>query len=126
MNYELLEALNQIAREKNVDRDVLIETLIAGLLSAARKRYGLSANIDIHFRQQAIGFDAPDRSVHMRDVRSDELYEVSADPLFAADGAGSIHGLATSVARDVSANQSTASTTASAGGSRKHSIASSS
>ncbi len=49
MNYELLEALNQIAREKNVDREVLVETLIAGLLSAARKRYGLTANIDIHF-----------------------------------------------------------------------------
>lgn len=49
MNYELLEALNQIAREKNVDRDVLVETLMAGLLSAARKRHGLSANIDIHF-----------------------------------------------------------------------------
>ena len=38
MNYELLEALNQIAREKNVDREVVIETVMAGLLQAARRR----------------------------------------------------------------------------------------
>jgi N utilization substance protein A len=49
MNYELLEALNQIAREKNVDREVLIETLMAGLLQAARRKYGLSAHIDMRF-----------------------------------------------------------------------------
>ncbi len=49
MNYELLEALNQIAREKNVDREVLIETLMAGMLQAARRRYGPSSNIEMNF-----------------------------------------------------------------------------
>jgi len=49
-----------------------------------------TAGVSLRFEQRAIGYDALDRSVHMRDVRSDELYEVSADPLFAADGAGSI------------------------------------
>ena len=49
-----------------------------------------TAGVSLRFEQRAIGYDALDRSVHMRDVRSDELYEVPADPLFAADGAGSI------------------------------------
>jgi len=49
MNYELMEAMAQIAREKSVDKSILIETLQAGLLSAGRKRFGLNANIDVHF-----------------------------------------------------------------------------
>lgn len=47
-------------------------------------------NVRLHFRQQAIGYDAPDCTVHMRDLNDDSLYQVEALPLFAADGAGSI------------------------------------
>jgi len=47
-------------------------------------------NVRLHFRQQAIGFDAPDCTVHVRDLDDNSLYEVEARPLFAADGAGSI------------------------------------
>ena len=47
-------------------------------------------NIRLKFEQRAIGYDALDRTVHMRDVVNDSLYEVPASPLFAADGAGSI------------------------------------
>jgi len=47
-------------------------------------------NIRLHFRQQAIGYDAPDCTVHVRDLNDNSLYEVEARPLFAADGAGSI------------------------------------
>jgi kynurenine 3-monooxygenase len=47
-------------------------------------------NVRLHFRQQAIGYDAPDRTVHMRDLNDNSLYQVEALPLFAADGAGSI------------------------------------
>jgi len=49
MNYELMEAMAQIAREKSVDKAILIETLEAGLLSAGRKRFGPSANIEVRF-----------------------------------------------------------------------------
>jgi N utilization substance protein A len=44
MNYEVVEALGQIAREKNVDKKLVIETLEAGLQSAAKKKYGATAN----------------------------------------------------------------------------------
>jgi N utilization substance protein A len=49
MNYELMEAMAQIAREKSVDKAILVETLEAGLLSAGRKRFGANANIEVHF-----------------------------------------------------------------------------
>ena len=47
MNYEVLEALGQIAQEKNVNRELVIETLEIGLLSAAKKRFGMSDNVEV-------------------------------------------------------------------------------
>ena len=46
-------------------------------------------NVRLNFEQNAIGYDAPDRTVHVRDETDGSLYQVEADPLFAADGAGS-------------------------------------
>ena len=50
--YDILEAINQIAREKNVNRDLVIETIKTGLLSAAKKRFGnsdhVTVNIDVN------------------------------------------------------------------------------
>jgi N utilization substance protein A len=45
MSFEVLQALKQIAREKDVDENLIIETLQAALVSAARKKYGAMANI---------------------------------------------------------------------------------
>ena len=56
------------------------------LLDAADR----NPNISVHFRQQAIGYEASDCTVHMRDNDDDSLYQVEARPLFAADGAGSV------------------------------------
>ncbi|MBI4530280.1 MAG: transcription termination/antitermination protein NusA [Candidatus Latescibacteria bacterium] len=47
MNYEILEALGQIAREKNVSQELVLETLEMGLLSAAKRRYGAADNITV-------------------------------------------------------------------------------
>ena len=52
MNREdVLEALRQIAREKNVTMDLVIDTLEEGLLSAARKKFGTADNIDVEVDQ---------------------------------------------------------------------------
>lgn len=40
MNYEVIEALAQIIREKNVDRAVVWDTVKTGLVTAAKKRFG--------------------------------------------------------------------------------------
>lgn len=55
MNYEVLEALGQIAREKSVKKELVIETLEIGLLSAAKKRYGASDNIEVKIDEASGG-----------------------------------------------------------------------
>ncbi|HEY6573131.1 MAG TPA: NusA N-terminal domain-containing protein, partial [Candidatus Eisenbacteria bacterium] len=52
-NYELIEAMAQIAREKSVDKATVIDTLVAGLLSAGRKRFGLEAKLDVKFDESS-------------------------------------------------------------------------
>jgi kynurenine 3-monooxygenase len=47
------------------------------------------SNLHLHFQQNAIGFDAPDRTVHVRNEIDGTLYQIAAQPLLAADGAGS-------------------------------------
>ncbi|MFO7654393.1 MAG: transcription termination factor NusA [Candidatus Krumholzibacteriia bacterium] len=46
MDYNVLEALTAITREKQIDRRIIIESLVAGLQSAAKKKLGAEANID--------------------------------------------------------------------------------
>jgi len=47
MNSGVLEAMRRIAREKQLDGALLAEALEAGLLSAARKKYGAAADIEV-------------------------------------------------------------------------------
>ncbi len=47
MNSGVLEAMRRIAREKQLDAELLSEALEAGLLSAARKKYGAAAEIEV-------------------------------------------------------------------------------
>jgi len=47
MNTGVLEALRRIAREKQLDNELLVEALEAGLLSAARKKFGAEADIEV-------------------------------------------------------------------------------
>ena len=45
--YDILEAIGQIAREKNVNREMVVETIKAGLLSAAKKKLGSSDHVTV-------------------------------------------------------------------------------
>ncbi len=53
MGFEIIQALKQIAREKDVDEELIIETLVAGLVSAARKKYGQESDIVVKVDQEA-------------------------------------------------------------------------
>ena len=53
MNYEVVEALGQIIREKNVDRDIIWETLKSGLIAAAKKRFVTGDNIDVRIDEKS-------------------------------------------------------------------------
>lgn len=48
MNYEIVQVLNQLTHEKKLSREFLLETLEAGILSAAKKRFGEDVDIDVH------------------------------------------------------------------------------
>ncbi len=45
--YDIIEAIGQIARDKNVKREVVVETLKTGLLNAAKKRFGDSEHVTV-------------------------------------------------------------------------------
>jgi N utilization substance protein A len=45
MSFEVIQAFKAIAREKDVDENLIIETLQAALVSAARKKYGATSKI---------------------------------------------------------------------------------
>ncbi|MEJ2719950.1 MAG: transcription termination factor NusA, partial [bacterium] len=47
MNVQFAEAFNNLIREKRIDKSVLMETLAAGFSSAAKKKFGSAAEIEI-------------------------------------------------------------------------------
>jgi N utilization substance protein A len=57
MSNEILDALSQITREKSVDRQMLIETLEAGLASAVRKKHGATADVEVRFNDKTGGLE---------------------------------------------------------------------
>ncbi|MBX6378183.1 MAG: transcription termination/antitermination protein NusA [Clostridia bacterium] len=52
MNHELLSALEELERERGIDKETLIEALEAALVSAYRRNFGSSENIRVRFDRQ--------------------------------------------------------------------------
>jgi N utilization substance protein A len=52
MNYGIMEALNQITRERRVDKALLYETLTAGLTQAIKKKYGNNAVVEVQIDEE--------------------------------------------------------------------------
>jgi transcription termination/antitermination protein NusA len=53
MAFDMIEAMTLIAREKNIDFDVVVETLEASLLAAAKKKYAATDNISFKFDRKS-------------------------------------------------------------------------
>ncbi len=53
MRQELVQAIDQVGREKGIDRSVLIDAVGAAILSASRKTLGSSMDLRIRFDDQA-------------------------------------------------------------------------
>ena len=49
MIHELDRILEEVRKDKDLDKQILIETLEAALLKAAKNRYGHNADIEAHF-----------------------------------------------------------------------------
>jgi N utilization substance protein A len=52
MNYEIVDAFSQIVKDKEIEKDFLLETVKAGLEMAARKKFGPDIDIDIEIDYQ--------------------------------------------------------------------------
>ena len=52
ISFEIVQALKSIARAKDVDEDLIIETLQAGLISAARKKFGPESRITVDIDEE--------------------------------------------------------------------------
>jgi N utilization substance protein A len=52
ISFEIVQALKSIARAKEVDEDLIIETLQAGLISAARKKFGPESRITVEIDKE--------------------------------------------------------------------------
>src|SRR5712691_3230340 len=53
MNRELINVIEQIAREKGIDKEILFEALESALLSASRKTLGPAENIRMHIDRKS-------------------------------------------------------------------------
>ena len=73
-NLSIVEALGQIAREKNVDREMVVQTLKDALVSAAKRRYG---NTENYFAEVDPQTGAMEVVAHMKVV--EEVEEPSAE-----------------------------------------------
>lgn len=52
MNSEFIEALDQIAKEKGIDKEILLEAIETSLVSACKKNYGSSQSIRVTMDRQ--------------------------------------------------------------------------
>ena len=52
-NLDVIDALNEIARQKNLSREFVIETLKQGLLQACKKKFGTADNITVDVEDES-------------------------------------------------------------------------
>ena len=71
-NLNIIEALGQIAREKNVDREMVIQTLTDALVSAAKKRYGNADNFEVQIDAESGRMTVLARKTVVEDVAEAE------------------------------------------------------
>src|SRR5207245_7437966 len=53
MNRELITVIEQIGREKGIDKEILFEALESALLSASRKTLGAADNVRMHIDRKS-------------------------------------------------------------------------
>ena len=80
MNQELLHLLDQISREKSIDKTILVEAVLSAVLSAARKRMGPMENLQARLDDGsgAITLFSPKRVMLDDDIIDDSI-EISIE-----------------------------------------------
>ena len=78
MNSGFIEAFAQIIREKRVDKNTLVETIKASLISAAKRKLGANAEVEVHI-DEAKGALEIIRLFHVVDKVEDESLELTLE-----------------------------------------------
>ena len=80
MNQELLHLIEQISREKGVEKSVVIDAVLSAVLSAARKRFGATDNINARLDEEtgAIALFSS-KTVRYEDDIVDDSLEISLE-----------------------------------------------
>lgn len=80
MNQELLHLLEQISREKGIDKSLLVDAVLSAILSAARKSFGPMENLDARLDETtgALTLFSP-KTVTNDDEIVDESLEISLE-----------------------------------------------
>ena len=80
MNAELLHLIDQISREKGIEKETLEEAIVSAILSAGRKRYGTAENMGVRLDDETGGVTLffEKQVVQASDVSDDSL-EVSLE-----------------------------------------------
>src|SRR5262245_66228118 len=79
MNRELIMVIEQLGREKGIDKEVLFEALETALLSASRKSLGPGDNVRIHIDRKTGDFRVYQRKQVVEDVADPETQIALAD-----------------------------------------------
>jgi N utilization substance protein A len=80
VNQELLHLLEQIGREKGIEKSILVDAVLSAVLSAAKKRFGTLANINARLDEEtgAITLFSP-KQVMDEDNIVDDSIEISLE-----------------------------------------------
>jgi N utilization substance protein A len=78
MDYNIVEALQAVVREKNVDSSILMDSLVVGLQSAAKKKVGLNADIQVVIDQSTGDIEIAQRKTVVERVIDSET-QISVD-----------------------------------------------
>ncbi len=75
---EFIEALNQVEKEKGINKDLIFEAIETSLVSACKKNFGTSQNIKVVIDRDTAKVDVFAQKLVVEDV-ADELLEISLD-----------------------------------------------
>ena len=78
MNAEFLAAIDQIAKEKGIKKDILIDAIDAALVTAYKKNYGTSQNVRVYIDRETGEVDVLGRKTVVKTVQ-DELLEINIE-----------------------------------------------
>jgi N utilization substance protein A len=92
VNFSVVEALTQIAREKSVDRELVVNTLADALISAAKRRYGNTDNYEAVIDQTTGSMDVYMRRTVVEEV-VDPALEVSLEDAQAVEPGSELGGV---------------------------------